>query len=175
MLMTRICPEERQKATRSLKKLTRRLNATAPETAEHDQLAKERRDAEIDMYYTIYHPLTEKYQSLFPRQTDASAAEGQPARKLVAEKPAMWKLVERCAADGTLEALRDRKLAGISTPEAAAKREPPRKKEKAVSRSERDGRSGGGGAGSLLSKGAVSQEPDEESDGGFFEESLRNE
>lgn len=149
---------ERQKATRALKKLQRRLDASSEPDAsdEHAQLAREVRDAQIDVHYTIYYPLTEKYQSLYPRQGDTSGGEKPTAaRKLVAEKPAMWKVVERCAAEGTLEALREGKVIA-----AMEKR--------------RESKNGGRAAGSkkaLKRPGTQEQEQDEaKSDGGFFEE-----
>ena len=125
-------------------------------------MEKEVHDAEIDLHYTIYYPLTEKYQSLFPRQEDASG-DGKAARKLVAEKPPMWKVVERCAADGTLEALRDGKIAtGMSLA----------KKELTGERSGSKRKGKNGRAGPQSSKSEVLQKQDEEDDdddGGFFE------
>ena len=152
--------EERQKATRALKKLQRRLDASSPDTPEHHQLEKEVQDAKVDVDYTIYHPLNEKYQSLFPRQGNTGGEE-TPARKLVTEKPAMWKVVEQCTADGNLEALREGKLAtGIPASKRASA--PEKSTSKHNNKTAR--------AGSKSSQGAVPQEQHEESDGGFFEE-----
>ena len=151
--------KERQKATRALKKLQRRLDASSSELPEYNQLAKEVQDAKIDVFYTMYHPLTEKYQSLFPRQ-GITGREGA-ARKLVTKKPALWKVVEQCTADGTLEALRDGKLATrIPVSERKTTMEKPRSK----------GESKNGRNGSQSSKSAAPQKQDEGSDGGFFEE-----
>ena len=152
--------EERQKATRALKKLQKRLDASPPDASDYNQLAKEVQDAKIDVNYTIYYPLTKKYQSLFPRQ-GGSGGEKAPARKLVTEKPAMWDVVERCTADGTLETLRDGKLA-TSIPAGNRKIYPEKARSKRQSKNDR--------AGSKASKSAVLREQDEESDGGFFEE-----
>ena len=153
--------EERQKATRALKKLQKRLDASPPDTSDYTQLAKEVHDANIDVNYTIYYPLTEKYQSLFPRQGGDSGGEKTPARKLVTEKPAMWDVVERCTADGTLDALRDGKLA-TSIVTGNRKHQPGKARSKRQSKKDR--------AGSKAAKGAVAQERHDESDGGFFEE-----
>lgn len=153
---------ERQKATRALKKLQKRLDASLPDTSDYDSLAKEVQDAKIDLNYTIYYPLTEKYQSLFPRQEIADTGNSHPARKPVAEKPAMWEVVERCTADGTLDALRD---GGLATGMAAGngKHRPEKGRSKRPSKNDR--------VGSKAAKGAVAQEEQgEESDGGFFEE-----
>ena len=155
-MLTTTLFEERQKATRAHKRLKKRLDASSTDTSEHKQLKMEVHDAEIDVNYTIYHPLTEKYQSLFPRQEDAG--DGDTAvRKMVTEKPAVWKIVEQCTAEGTLEALKDGKLA-TSIP--VGKREPAPEKP----RSNREGKNGGAG-----SKSSKTQGQDEESDGGFFE------
>ena len=118
-------------------------------------------DAKTDVHYTIYYPLTEKYQSLYPRQGEDTGGGGEnpPARKLVAEKPAMWKVVERCSAEGTLEALREGKLltTGIIPASEEATRESKNRRRR--------------GAGSENpSKRAVTQDEEEKSDGGFFEE-----
>lgn len=157
MLSKSLSPE-RQKATRALKKLQKRLDASPPDPANYNQLAKEVQDAKIDLNYTIYYPLTEKYQSLFPRQ---GSGEETPARKLVREKPAMWDAVERCTADGTLDALRDGKLA-TSMVAGDRKHRPGKARSKHQSKNDR--------AASKASKGAVAQEQHDESDGGFFEE-----
>ena len=153
--------QERQKATRALKKLQKRLDASPPDTSDYNPLAKEVQDAKIDVNYTIYYPLTEKYQSLFPRQGGSSGGEKAPARKLVTEKPAMWDVVERCTADGTLDALRDGKLA-TSLPVGHRKHQLEKARSKRPSKNDR--------AGSKMSKSAGAQEQHEESDGGFFEE-----
>lgn len=72
----------------------------------------------------------------------------------------MWKMVERCTADGTLEALRNGNLAtGIPVGNRKPAPEKPTWK--------RQGENGP--AGSKVPKSAAPQERDEESDGGFFE------
>ena len=152
---------ERQKATRALKKLQKRLDASPPDPSDYDQLAKEVQDAKIDLNYTIYYPLTEKYQSLFPRQGGTNGGEETPARKLVMEKPAMWDVVERCTADGTLDALRDGKLA-TSMVAGNSTHRPEKDRSKSQGKNDRTA--------SKASKGAVAQEQHDESDGGFFEE-----
>ena len=73
----------------------------------------------------------------------------------------MWDVVERCTADGTLETLRDGKLA-MSIPAGNRKIHPEKARSKRQSKNDR--------AGSKASKSAVPKEQDEESDGGFFEE-----
>ena len=157
MLITRIF-EDRKKATRAHKRLKKSLDASSPDTSEYKQLEQEVHDAEIDVNYTIYHPLTEKYKSLFPRHEDTHGGE-TAARKLVTVKPAIWNMVEQCTVDGTLEALRDGKLvSGIIAQERRSPPENPRLKRKG--KNDR--------AGSKPAKDIAPQEGDE-SDGGFFE------
>ena len=152
-MLTMTISEERKKATRVHKQLKKRLDASSPDTSEYKQLEQEVHDAEIDVNYTIYHPLTEKYKSIFPRQEDTPGGE-TAARKLVTVKPAIWTVVEQCTADGTLEALRDGKImTGLSVKE---------KKPRSTRKDEN------GLAGSKPAKDIAPQE-DEESDGGFFE------
>lgn len=153
--------EERQKATRAYRRLKKRLDASSPDTSEHKQLEKETHDAEIDVNYTIYHALTEKYQSLFPRQVLAEGGE-TAARKLVTEKPAMWQVVEQCTAEGTLEALRDGKLATSAPVDKRKPSAPEKPWSKHASKTS--------AARSKSSKTTARQAQEEESDGGFFEE-----
>ena len=70
----------------------------------------------------------------------------------------MWHVVERCAAEGTLEALRDGKVA-IGIPGG-----------KLTPAMEKDGEKREGKSGSKAAKSAALLERDGDSDGGFFEE-----
>lgn len=82
---------------------------------EQETLNREIHNAEVDLNYTLYHPLTQKYSSLFPRKetqealdgTATSATKTMQARQ---DKPAMWAVVESCMENGTLQALRDGNL-----------------------------------------------------------------
>ncbi|MCJ1417008.1 18S rRNA maturation protein [Xylographa parallela] len=108
---------ERQKASRALKKLTKQLDATASETSEHRMLQTAVHEAEVDLNYTMYYPLAEKYQSLYPRaelqgpsdEGKTSRIGGRAKRKVGGEKPPLWPLIERAMTESTLEALRDGK------------------------------------------------------------------
>ncbi|MCJ1432215.1 18S rRNA maturation protein [Xylographa pallens] len=108
---------ERQKASRALKKLKKQLDATASETAKYRMLQSAVHEAEVDLNYTMYYPLAEKYQSLFPRAEPEETIEdgktsrvgGTDKRKLEGEKPPLWPLIERAMTESTLEALRDGK------------------------------------------------------------------
>ncbi|MCJ1479744.1 18S rRNA maturation protein [Lambiella insularis] len=168
---------ERQKATRALKKLQKKFAATPSSDAEYSMLQRAVREAEIDLNYTMYYPLAEKYQSLYPRKGDqAPVGEeqgqeigGRGGRGLGAERPPLWFVVERATAEGTLETLRDGKGQSMAirkqkpTALAQSSKSNPRAGEKAHDL--------GRGGGVKLSGGPVSDEDEDEdmSDGGFFE------
>ena len=99
---------ERQKATRQLKKLRIRLEKGTSGSAETTSLQSEVHAAEVDLNYTLFYPLDEKYISLFPRsgrgKIDTSTKQNSEKR------PSLWKVVEQCMADESLEKLRDGKL-----------------------------------------------------------------
>ena len=105
---------ERKKAIRNLKRIKNRLNATTPTTQEHQDLQADFHIAEVNLNYTMYSPLAEKYLSLFPRD-QAEEAEGETnsagndSCKAEMHRPAMWAVVEKSMRENTLEALRDRK------------------------------------------------------------------
>ena len=160
---------ERQKATRNLKRLRTRLASVQRNNSEHEALDLEIHNAEVDLNYALYHPLTEKYVSLFPRKetqgqrdgTDTTGAETVQGRQ---HKPAMWAVVESCMGVGSLQALRDGKLrtgtASVKVSQVTTAKsinhEARKKQQKA-----RRGRSE-----------AISTvtEQEDESDGGFFKE-----
>ncbi|KAL8757061.1 MAG: hypothetical protein Q9199_002502 [Rusavskia elegans] len=109
------CPTERQKATRNLKKLRTRLSSVPRNSPEHEALDLDIHNAEVDLNYTLYHPLTQKYISLFPRNetqgaVDGTATSGTEMKQARQDKPAMWAVVESCMENGTLQALRDGNL-----------------------------------------------------------------
>jgi len=99
---------ERQKATRQLKKLRKRLLAT--ESAEEvETLKAQMRIAEVDLNYTQYSPLSEPYISLYPQQKNSTeGSEDGPRAEDSQPKPSMWLEVEKCMGDGTLNKLRNR-------------------------------------------------------------------
>ncbi|KAF7897249.1 hypothetical protein EAF00_005477 [Botryotinia globosa] len=95
---------ERQKATRQLKKLRKRL-LESESTEEVEQLKDEMHILEVDLNYTQYHPLSETYVSIYPPKGSGEDAEDKATK----EKPPMWKEVEKCMEEGTLDRLRNRK------------------------------------------------------------------
>jgi len=99
---------ERQKATRQLKKLRKRLLET--ESADEVASLKEQiHVADVDLNYTQYYPLSEIYVSLYPKKSPGDETTAEPA-----PRPAMWAEVEKCMEDGTLSQLRNR----VSTTQA---------------------------------------------------------
>lgn len=74
----------------------------------------------VNLNYTIYYPLTEKYISLYPKQNnpsgDADEKSGSGTKStdqntsLEESRPPMWAVVEKCMEDGTLDDLREGKL-----------------------------------------------------------------
>lgn len=111
---------ERKSATRQLNKLLKEKEAltesNSGDSNDEDALATlESRinTARIDLNYTIYCPLTEKYISLYPNQRHGQGPElasSNLIRNNSGEKPPLWYTVEKSMKDNTLELLRDGKL-----------------------------------------------------------------
>ncbi|KAL8824626.1 MAG: hypothetical protein Q9191_004924 [Dirinaria sp. TL-2023a] len=109
---------ERQKATRKLKRLKNLASKAEPQSAELFDLREKIHRAQVDLNYTLYCPLNEKYTSLYKRtdgtgSADMAMSDSTPSTyENTAEivKPPMWKVVEKCMEDGTLETLREGKL-----------------------------------------------------------------
>lgn len=164
---------ERQKATRRLKKLQKRLAALPADSSEHPALREEIDIAATDLDYTLYHPLDQKYQSLYPLQASTKGeTDGKPGHEkdrggieqstnAQASKPKMWDVVAQCRETGQLEALRDGRLGdgGVKMGEedvgAGSSNVKVEKKEKKALREVEEEKSEG---------------DQEESDGGFFDE-----
>lgn len=104
---------ERQKATRHLKKLRRRLADTTGDSEERKSFERLVHVAEVDLNYAVYCPLQEKYTSLYPQKQDGEDEQAVAGRHM-GEKSwlPMWGVVERCMEEGTLEALRNGKGQG---------------------------------------------------------------
>ncbi|KAL8843946.1 MAG: hypothetical protein Q9176_001641 [Flavoplaca citrina] len=157
---------ERQKATRNLKKLRTRLSSLQHNSSEHEALELDIHNAEVDLNYTLYHPLSQKYASLFPRKTVQGPLDGTDTATAQARqnKPTMWAIVESCMERGTLQALRDGNLptGDVSSQElqpitAMTLQRQDSKKQKQARQSKHDAN-------------PTITEQEDESDGGFFEE-----
>ena len=105
---------ERQKATRQLKKLRKRLlGAESTEVAK--DLTAQMHVAEVDLNYTQYYPLNERYISLYPQKDSAIVNGGQDEDvDTAAKKPPMWAEVEKRMTDGTLNQLRNEVRAKVT-------------------------------------------------------------
>lgn len=159
---------ERQKATRNLKRLRTQLASAAPSSPEHETLDDRVHCAEVDLNYTLYHPLAEKYIGIFPRQehpkvqdeTGLAQASVHPRQ----DKPAMWTIVEACMGNGTLQELRDGKLTIATSVPLRPQRATTKINHREPSDKDQKSRVAGY-AGGLAANG-----DDDASDGGFFEE-----
>ena len=134
-------------------------------TPEYEQALQDVHTAEVDLNYTQYSPLTEKYESIYRNKTSSDVQPDDTRRS----RPAMWTIVEDCMEAGTLEALREGKLA---KPMSIRREKPTQNKE-----SRKSGR-GLESSGVLLDStkkhSRQSEQPresddDDQSDGGFFE------
>ncbi|KAJ5601967.1 rRNA-processing protein EFG1 [Penicillium lagena] len=177
---------DRKTATKELNRLQRREKEPDLNPSQKERLAKKIQTARVNLNYTIYYPLTEKYISLYPKSKDQKSSEtpaesdpeNEPASK--SAKPALWSVVAKCMDEGILDQLRDGKLninangEPIETKKEKPKETlPPPKAKQASGRGEQEG-----GRGHKIQKEEqgrkmrkVPQPPvEEDSDGGFFEE-----
>jgi hypothetical protein len=188
---------ERQKATRQLKKLRKRI-LEAASTNEVEALKTQLHVAEVDLNYTQYCPLNEPYVSLYPLK-DSAKEEDQAEKDTTKSKPSMWAEVEKCMEEGTLNKLRNRAApiqADRSKPlQIKPAKTPKIKQQPAINttglnrrerrRAEREAMEGKGknrnksigfeknkafGAAQAAEKNAREAIKDDDSDGGFFEE-----
>ena len=192
MITTNIFVTERQKATRLLKKLRKRLLATES-TEEVEILKAQMHVAEVDLNYTQYCPLSEPYVSLYPPKSSSADELDQSKEAISKPKPPMWSEVEKCMEDGTLNRLRNRVSVGpaqVSKPSARkqikAKPEPApvdmagmNRRERRSQRGARDSRTKNKSmafakneafGASQHAMGEENADQDDDSDGGFFEE-----
>ncbi|PYI07305.1 hypothetical protein BO78DRAFT_396602 [Aspergillus sclerotiicarbonarius CBS 121057] len=113
--------KEITRLTRLQKDLTSSSSSSSEKERKMASLAEKLHVAKVNLNYTIYYPLSEKYIALYAEQKkkttgkedggeeDGDARVGQ-VHATVAEKPGMWHVVEKCMEEGTLEELRDGKV-----------------------------------------------------------------
>lgn len=168
--------KERQKATRHVKKARKHLGASELDSPQHAAAQEILHIAEVDLNYTQYCPLDQKYEGIYPRTVNSDGIPTREAEehgndgdteKILASRPAMWHVVENCMRNGTLEALRNGKMTTTLTM---------RSTNPAATKTYARG-SGGGvmidfGAAPETTERGQSQEQDDsdKSDGGFFEQ-----
>lgn len=167
---------ERQKAERTLKRLQQQL-----ETVEkQDEEAKAKIDhsiheAEVDINYTTYAPLAEKYISLYADEPHGSEAKDKKrkASSNAGNKPPMWYEVEKRMIEGgaRLKALREGRLSSEKKSEKDLG-VPARKKDSRGNKKNApvEGHSEESGDEGIPKPNVVAADDDENSsDGGFFE------
>ena len=126
----------------------------------------------MDLAYTQYSPLYQKYEGIFPRKEAQENNENSPNEGLP-PRPAMWKIVEKCMEQGTLDALRngtlgDEDLVLSFTKMRPFKRQLPIRSIQSTKQSGRFSRKINYNHEPVVAGQA--DEMDEDSDGGFFEE-----
>ncbi|KAJ5389904.1 rRNA-processing protein efg1 [Penicillium cataractarum] len=108
---------DRKTATKQLNRLQRREKEKDLTTEQKSELSQKIHDARVNLNYTIYYPLTEKYISLYPKsdsnpdEKSGPGAESKENNKTAeASKPPMWSFIEKSMEEGTLDDLREGKL-----------------------------------------------------------------
>ena len=164
---------ERQKATRALRKVQKQLLDDSDQRIEDEARKASVHAAQVDVNYTIYYPLTEKYVSLFPlekRASDKNVSQSPETGKDVSiegkmVRPPMWAIVERCMEEGTLDQLREGKLStqySVHLKTTSVKSLDNLQKTKKSPNSDPN-------ANATPDNHAVTAERDDDSDNGFFE------
>ncbi|KAL7822447.1 hypothetical protein V8C26DRAFT_388967 [Trichoderma gracile] len=108
---------ERKKASRLVKQLKKRLEQES-DAAEAEKIRHQLHIAEVDEAYTLYFPHIETYVGLYAAAAKKPAEEETEESKIAAakaaleaERPPMWKVIEKALAEGpaALEKIRDRR------------------------------------------------------------------
>ena len=153
---------ERQKATRSLKRLHKQLADSNDESEKAEKL-RSVHNAEVDLNYTLYYPLLKTYVALYPKQQKEDGKEHTaPLNDGPKGNVEMWKMVEKAMEEQTLDELRESKE-GVKIPGA-----PDRSQAKLVKKDERKAKEGDSKARKSERIDATMQDEAEESDEGFF-------
>ncbi|KAJ5287748.1 hypothetical protein N7478_003434 [Penicillium angulare] len=112
---------DRKTATKNLNRLLRREKEKDLDSKHKARLQQKIHDARVNLNYTIYYPLTEKYLSLYPKSEEKSSAEAEEdsesegegkkhKKEAKAARPPLWSVVDKCMAEDTLDLLREGKL-----------------------------------------------------------------
>lgn len=127
---------DRKTATKQLNRLLRREKQQDLDAKEKARLTQKIHAARVNLSYTIYYPLTEKYLSLYPKskgkseEAGADSASESDSKKQQNndsdDKPPLWPVVEKCMEEGSLDLLREGKLNigadGQSIPASSSKK-----------------------------------------------------
>ena len=190
---------DRKTATKDVNRLLRREKAISPsDSSKKTKLAHKIHVARVNLNYTIYYPLTEKYIALYAKvkkdkapskDDDAKESEDEDTgfraiHTSVEDKPALWHTVEKCMKDGTLDLLRDGKLSSREEGSSGHKSSSTRQSEKKNAKSKKTEPKKDNKSTKPSSRGATKKnerappaekttvnqsDDDDESDGGFFE------
>ncbi|OQD86993.1 hypothetical protein PENANT_c006G04962 [Penicillium antarcticum] len=107
---------DRKTATKELNRYLRREKEQDLDTKQKARLAEKIHTARVNLNYTIYYPLTEKYLSIYPKsdgKSDAPESETEskrPQTDVKSTKPPLWSVVAKCMEEKTLDLLREGKL-----------------------------------------------------------------
>jgi hypothetical protein len=155
---------------RNLRKLKVRIAKADHGSTEYRNLQNDIHNAEVDVNYALYHPLDEKYKSLYPRNgavvgMTEDGTDHQRVRTAGTTKPAVWKVVESSMTNGTLEALRDGRLRKSLLDDRLQQHSQAKGRRFESGKTAKDQNVKG-----LSTKKTVLSKQDADSDGGFFEE-----
>ena len=112
---------DRKTATKQLKKLLRLEKEQSLDANNKSHIKQKIHVARVNLNYTTYYPLTEKYISLYPKSDEnapdslSKESESRIGTKDSSKgsedtKPPLWFVVEKCMEEGTLNLLREGKL-----------------------------------------------------------------
>jgi len=146
-----------------LKKLLSKVDHESEEYLEFEEKVYR---GQVDLNYTLYCPLGEKYTSLYKRTntqdnldtTTADSSAISQGSEIDSPRPALWHVVEQCMADNTLAALREGKRKTTLSTDVTAHRARPMHKAKSKNGAAKH------------SKNALLEAQAADSDEGFFEE-----
>lgn len=185
---------DRKSAMKNLNRLLRREKdlAGSEQTSGLESLRRKIHVARVNLNYTIYYPLNDKYISLYAddhkqkqqKETDLESQTEDTNHTASSTsssdtKPAMWYTVEKCMQEGTLDRLRNGKL-GSSEDQASTKTEKRTEKSRqdvkkstsrTTSKSDHDIKKDKHAKRDSTMRRNKAPSPDDgdESDGGFFE------
>ncbi|RDW57540.1 Efg1 domain-containing protein [Aspergillus mulundensis] len=198
---------DRKTATKEVNRLTRKRDELGKDididegtkNKKLEKLDARLHTAKVNLNYTIYYPLTEKYISIYAERKKGDSGQNEDVDKeeetaqpeetvsaaTAAEKKAMLQTIEKCMEDGTLDLLREGKLSSIAENEARAGTKT-ETKSKSKSQSKKDTGDkkasnkekaevktskpdGRKGKSAKHAPSAPVEESGDESDGGFFE------
>lgn len=104
-----------------MKRLERRDKEKDLDTKQQADFSQKIHVARVNLNYTIYYPLTEKYISLYPKShgdvtgvADENSGSGSESKEHKqtsgGPRPPIWSIIEKCMEEGTLDDLREGKL-----------------------------------------------------------------